>query len=90
MVKKDIGCNSSELTFGTMLRLPEKFFSDDDKTVSLTEYRRRLVTFMKSFNPSLPRDPCRRSSYLDKALRTCTHNFARDDGSATSLQPAYT
>ena len=68
----------------------DNFFSDNDETVSHTEYRRRLVTFMKSLKPFLPRDPCRRSSYLEKTLRTCTHVFVRDDGSATSLQPAYT
>ena len=45
---------------------------------------------MKSLKPSLLREPCHCSSYLDKALRTCTHVFARDDGSATSLKPAYT
>ena len=45
---------------------------------------------MKSLKPSLPREPCRRSSYLEKALRTFTHVFVRDDGSATLLQPAYT
>ena len=44
---------------------------------------------MKLLKPSLPREPCRRNSYLDKAPRTCTHVFVRDDGSATSLQPAY-
>ena len=90
VVKEDIGCSSSELTLGTNLRLPEQFFSDNDDTVSHTEYLRRLVTFMKSLKPSLPRELCRGSSYLDKALRTCTHVFVRDDGSATSLQPAYT
>ena len=90
MVKEIIGCSSSELTLGTTLRLPGQFFSDNDDTVSHTEYRRRLITFMKSLKPSLPREPCRCSSYLDKALRTCTHVFMRDDGSATSLQPAYT
>ena len=90
MVKEDIGCSSSELTLGTTLRLPRKFFSDNDKTVSLTEYRRRLLAFIKSLKPSLPRKPCRRSSYVEKALRTCTHVFVRDDGSATSLQLAYT
>ena len=45
---------------------------------------------MKSLKPSLPREPCRRSSYLENALRTCTYVFVRDDGSATSLQPVYT
>ena len=44
---------------------------------------------MKSLKPSLPQEPCRRSSYLEKALRICTHVFVRDDGSATSLQAAY-
>ena len=90
MVKEDTGCSSSELTLGTTLRLPGQFFSDNDETVSHTEYRRRLLTFMKSLKPSLPREPCRRNSYLEKALRTCTHIFVRDDGSAMSFQPAYT
>ena len=90
MVKEDIGCSSSELTFGTTLRLPGQFFSDNDETVLHTEYRRRLLTFMKSLKPSLPLEPCRRSSYLEKALRTCTHVFVRDDSSATSLQSTYT
>ena len=45
---------------------------------------------MKSLKPSLPREPCGRNSYLEKALRICTHVFVRDNGSATSLQPAYT
>ena len=89
-VKEDFGCSSSELTLGTTLRLPGQFFSHSDETVSHTAYRRRLLTFMKSLKPSLPREPCRRSSYLEKALRTCTHVFVRDDGSTTSLQPAYT
>ena len=65
-------------------------FSDNDKTVSHTEYHRRLLTFMKSLKPSLPCEPCRRSSYLEKALRTCTYVSVRDDGSATSLQSAHT
>ena len=90
MVKEDIGCSSSELTLGTTLRLPGQFFSDNDETVSHTEYRRRLLTFMKSLKPFLPREPCCCSSYLEKALRTCTHVVVRDDGSATSLQQAYT
>ena len=89
MVKEDIGCSSSELTLGTTLCLPGQFFSDNDETVSHTEYRRRLVTFMKSLKPSLPREPCRGNSYLDKALRTCTHVFVRDDGFAMLLQPVY-
>ena len=59
MVKKDIGCSSPELTFGTTLRLPGQFFSDNDDTVLHTEYHRQLVTFMKSLKPSLPREPCR-------------------------------
>ena len=90
MCKKDVGCSSSELTLCTTLRLLGQFFSDNDETVLHTEYHRRLLTFMKSLKPSLPREPCRRSSYLEKALHTCTHVFVRDDGSATSLQPAYT
>ena len=90
MVKEDISCSSSELTLGTTLRLPGQFFSDNDETLLHTEYRRRLLTFIKSLKPSLPREPCRRSSHLEKALRTCMHVFVRDDGSARSLQPAYT
>ena len=87
MVKKDIGCSSSDLTFGTTLRLPGQFFSDNDETASHTKYLRQLVRFMKSLKSSLPREPCRHNSYLDKTLGTCTHVFARDDDSATSLQP---
>ena len=45
---------------------------------------------MKSLKSSLPRKPCRHSSYLDKSLRACKHVFVRDDSSATTLQPAYT
>ena len=75
MVKENIGCSSYELTLGTTLRLPGQFFLDNDDTVSHIEYRRGLATFMKSLKSCLPREPCRRSSYLDKALRTCTHVF---------------
>ena len=64
MVKEDIGCSFSELTLGAMLCLPGQFFSDNDETVSHTEYRRRLVTFMKSFKSFLPPEPCRFSFYL--------------------------
>ena len=38
-VKEDIGYSSSELTLGTILRLPGQFFSDNDEMVSHTEYR---------------------------------------------------
>ena len=89
MVKEDTGCSSSELTLGTTLHLLGQFFSDNDETVSHTEYRRRLVIFMKPLKSSQSREPCCHSSYLDKALRTCTHVFVRDDGSAMSLQPVY-
>ena len=81
MVKEDIGCSPSELHLPGLL-------SENDEMVSYTEYRRRLVSFMKLFKPSLPRESCRRNFYLDKGLRTCTHVFVRDDGFATSLQPA--
>ena len=69
MVKENIGCSSSKRTLGITLSLPGQFFSDNDDTVSHTAYRQRLVTFMKLLKPSVPREPCRRSSYLDKARR---------------------
>ena len=77
MVKEDIGCSSSELTLGTTFPLPGQFFSDNDETVSHTECRRRLLTFMKSLKPSVPREPCRRSSYLDKVLRTYSMSLCK-------------
>ena len=47
--------------------------------VSHTEYRRRLVTFVRSLKPSLSRESCRQSSYLDKALRQWFLNFFERD-----------
>ena len=89
MLKEDIGCSSSELTLGTCLRLPGQFFDHVESSITQSDFRRQLVSFMGGLRATAPRFPCNRSSYLEEKLKTCTHVFVRNDAPKHSLERAY-
>ena len=78
--KSDHGFSSAELTFGTTLRLPGKFF-ESPKLVCETTYVKELNSLMSSLKAPPTSYHTQRDTYVEKALATCNHVFVRDETS---------
>ena len=87
--KPDIDCSSSELLYGTTIRLPDELFEDFSPDVPQTEYSKQLTKFMslQSFIPRRSQPAIR--SFLDPALDTCTPVFVKVDVKKAHLYPHY-
>ena len=90
--KEDIHCTTSELVYGTTLRLPGEFF---DSTVSAQPvqdphtYVSRLRSTMQQLRPIPASHHTSRTPHISKDLATSTHVFIRHDAVRKSLQPPY-
>ncbi len=89
VVKRDIGCSTAELVFGTTLRLPGQFVAPiTDASLDPSDYVHRLKRTMRQLAPA-PTRPHERSTQLHKDLSSCTHVFVRCDHVQKPLQPPY-
>ena len=90
--KEDIHCTTSELVYGTTLRLLGEFF---DSTVSAQPvqdphaYVSRLRSTMQQLRPIPASHHTSRTPQISKDLATSTHVFIRHDAVRKSLQPPY-
>ena len=89
--KEDLQCTTSELVYGTTLRLPGEFF-DTTSTSTLPDqhiYVSRLRNTMQHIRPVPTSHHATRSTHVSKDLSTCTHVFIRHNAIRKSLQPPY-
>ena len=88
-VKEDIGCSSSELVYGTALRLPGQLVTPvQQQSVDPADYVQRLKQHMSGFSSTGSRPQARRG-FVHKSLDSCTHVFLRHDAVTKPLQPPY-
>ena len=73
VVKRDIGCSTAELVYGTTLRLPGQFVDPTtDASLDPSDYVHRLKRIMSQLAPA-PTRPHERTAQFHKDLSSCTH-----------------
>ncbi len=90
-LKEDLHCTTAELVYGLTLRLPGEFVSP---TTSLphespADYVTKLKEAMRRVTSSSPHHHSQRTTYVNEALKTCTHVFVRRDAVKRPLQQPY-
>ncbi len=90
-LKEDLHCTTAEILYGLTLRLPGEFVSP---TTSLphespADYVTKLKEAMRRVTSSSPHHHSQRTTYVNEALKTCTHVFVRRDAVKRPLQQPY-
>ncbi|GFW77509.1 helicase domino [Trichonephila clavipes] len=90
-MKNDLKATSSQLVYGTTLRLPSDLISSESLQTSVTPtYVSKLITMMRKLSPISPDSHSCTKSYVHQSLSTCTHVFRRNDKIRPPLTPLYT
>ncbi|GFY38190.1 uncharacterized protein TNIN_235881 [Trichonephila inaurata madagascariensis] len=90
-MKNDLKATSSQLVYGTTLRLPSDLISSESLQTSVTPtYVSKLITMMRKLSPISPDSHSCTKSYVHQSLSTCTHVFLRNDKIRPPLTPPYT
>ena len=89
--KEDSDATSSEIVFGTNLRLLGKFFGSG--TLSSKNSSSKFLDFQSKFLSQFKyrgnRFPSTRRSFVNPNSNKCRHVFIRNDATHSSLQPTY-
>jgi len=87
-LKTDLRCTTTELVYGTTLRLPGQFFntSTDITTTDPSDYVSKLMYRLKA---TPPRQPFYKNSAVSSALSNCIHVFIHHDAVKKPLQQQY-
>ena len=89
VIKRDIGCSTAELVYGTTLRLPGQFVAPvADAGLDPSDYVHRLQRAMCQLQTP-PTRPHERAPQLHKDLLTCQYVFVRCDRVQKPLHPPY-
>ena len=89
--KEDVDATSSEIVFGTNLRLPKEFFEfgNISSKDALSKFLNSQSKFYSQFRYCESRFPSTRRSFVDPNLNKCRNVFIRNDATHSSLQPTY-
>ncbi|XP_064469251.1 uncharacterized protein LOC135383884 [Ornithodoros turicata] len=92
-VKHDLGCSSSELVYGTSIRLPADIFnhrsSSQPSSLAPSDYAQRLKAALSRLLPTPTRAVSSSFPYVAQDLTSSSHVFLRTDSIRRSLQPPY-
>lgn len=89
-IKKDLNATSSQLVYGTTLRLPSDLISTDNLPGNATPtYVSNLISMMRKLNPIAPISHGSAKTYVNPSLKSCTHVFLRNDKIRPPLTPPY-
>jgi hypothetical protein len=89
-IKKDLQATTSELVYGTTLRLPLDLISTNSHNQSITpSYISNLISTMQKLNPIAASNHGNYKAYVNPSLNTCTHIFLRIDKIRPPLTPPY-
>lgn len=89
-LKQDLGCTTSELVYGTTLRLPSDFFEVDPSPNTRPEdYVTKLREVFADLRPVPTRALSAKTPYVAQDLQSATHVFVRQTARRKPLQPHY-
>lgn len=88
-LKNDMQCSAAELVYGTTLRLPGEFDSEDKTELDPLTYAARLKSTMQTLRATPVRNQPQQRVHVCKELTSCTHVFIRNDAVRKPLQQPY-
>ncbi|XP_039303396.1 uncharacterized protein LOC120357300 [Solenopsis invicta] len=87
--KEDLKASPADLLYGTTLRIPGKFFIEEDFPADPKIFLEKHRIHMRNVRSSPTSQHIKKSPFVHKNLFDCTHVWIRDDAVKKSLQPPY-
>ncbi|XP_052901604.1 uncharacterized protein LOC128309285 [Anopheles moucheti] len=87
--KEDIKSSPAEMVYGTTLRLPSEFFTNNLDNPNEAEFVAKLRTTMRQIRPRETARHGNHSVFIHQDLKTCKNVFVRNDSVRPSLSPPY-
>lgn len=88
-LKEDIGASPAELLFGSPIRLPGDFFTENNGPADTYAFLRSLRRHFNAVRPAPASNHAKKKHFISKLLDTCTHVFMRVGQIRKSLDPPY-
>ena len=85
-IRENNDFSAAEMIYGTPLRLPGEYFADKATEPSASKYVKQLQNFVHSLQPTATRHAGSQTTYINKALASCSHVFVRHDSARFPLQ----
>lgn len=89
VVKEDLGTSISELVYGTTIRLPGEFIDNNKTSTGEHEFVTNLRNHFAMLRPINTSNHSKKSTFVFKELKTCSHVFIRTDAIRKPLQQVY-
>ncbi|XP_011699129.1 PREDICTED: uncharacterized protein LOC105456631 [Wasmannia auropunctata] len=87
--KEDIKTSAAELVYGTPLRLPAEFFTDEDPSPDPQIFLEHLQQHMRKVRASPSAHHIKSKAFALKDLHSCSHVFVRVDAIKKPLNQPY-
>ena len=85
-IRENNDFSAADMIYGTPLRLPGEYFADKATEPSASKYVKQLQNFVHSLQPTPTRHAGSQTTYINKALASCSHVFVRHDSVRFPLQ----
>lgn len=87
--KEDLGASPAELVYGTTLRIPGEFFTENKSNKTESETVIELRNAMEKLRPTKTAWHGRQKIFIPNEMQTTTHVFVRNDSVRRSLSHPY-
>lgn len=89
-VKEDLGFSAAEMVYGSTVRLPGEFFSDQTPSApTASDHIEKLRAWLAQLRPTAPRIARNRKVFTFPDMDSATHVFVRHDATKPPLTPPY-
>uniref|UniRef100_A0ABD2W5E4 Uncharacterized protein n=1 Tax=Trichogramma kaykai TaxID=54128 RepID=A0ABD2W5E4_9HYME len=88
-IRLDIDASPAEVLFGSSLRLPGEFFSDQNAENDRQFFTKELRQFMRNVRPIPATTHSNFKPFVHKKLGGCSHVFVRTTPTKIALEPPY-
>ncbi|KAL7289137.1 hypothetical protein TKK_0017082 [Trichogramma kaykai] len=88
-IRSDLDASPAEIVYGSTLRLPGEFFSDEDAEHDRRFFTSEFRSYMQSVKPVLAEHHQNTRPFVYKDLALCSHVFLRANPIKKALDPPY-
>lgn len=89
-LKEDIQASPAELVYGSPLRIPGEFFSNEEKSADPQIFVEKFRIHMRKLRPTITAHHIKPSMFILKDMYTCSHVVLRKDAVKQPLEAPYT